>query len=118
MEKNDDLSKEIINEFIVKFNLYKKNCEQNGELSFRTLFGLQNQEDNILYFYYHILDIAKNIVSGDLIIFQLPEYKNDYFENHKYAYQTKELLEEYMLHILKEIVEYNKHKSSIDEIKS
>jgi hypothetical protein len=104
----------ITNEFLVRFCLDQ---EQNGILlNNKTLFGISNEEDNVLHFYYHVLDICKGLIDGNITHFQLPKFNNIEFENHEYAYHTKYLLESYMLHILNEIQKYESFKKSISPI--
>ncbi len=111
MKNEEKYITEKLNEFFVKFVLDRDYMDNNVEV-LSTKFGIQNEEDNVLYFYYHILDIAKGLVSGSLNMYQLPKHKSIYFETHKYSYHTKELLEEYMNYIKKEIKSYDEFKKS------
>jgi hypothetical protein len=102
----------ITNEFLVKFALFSNQLNYDT-IEKKTLFTVENAEDNILYFYYHVLDITKCLIDGTIKLYGIPEYSNSEFKNHVNSLYTKKLLESYMSHILNEIEAYETYKKLI-----
>ena len=61
------------NEFSLKLVFDKAYDEDNTLVGAATRFGIQEEEDNVLHFHYHILDICKNILNGSLNFYRLPQ---------------------------------------------
>lgn len=109
------MKNEHLKDFMVRFAMVENNKEEGEIREYATRFGFFDEEGNFLYFCYHVLDIANAIVNGSVKMFNLPEFKNSHFENHKYIYHTKEFLQEYLSYLGEEVKSYNEYKKQMNE---
>lgn len=105
---------EIIGDFLVRLGIVKNKeiIENISEENFSTLFGVENEEDNILLFYYAVIDITKGIINGTLQLKRLPKYPFQFPDNINIS-ETDELLSKYLNYLKTELKEYENFKKGL-----
>ena len=104
------------NEFSLKLVFDKAYDEDDTLVGVGTRFGIQEEEDNVLHFYYHILDICKDMLNGDLKFYRLPQLDFGDLISDSEKMVINNALTKMIVHLANEVMEYEKFRKEIDKL--